>query len=132
MLRCGLGWVCDDNCRSEAQRRRQESQQKRAPGRVNTEPSAAKKRFIRERDGQRCRFCGTDKGLHVHHVMYRSEGGGHAEDNLVTLCLYDHDIVHSNKRRWQPVLTELLRLHYEEGKFYTVLQVERIMASQVG
>lgn len=67
--------------------------------------------------------------LAVHHIAYRSEGGEHLEVNLITLCLSCHDRVHSDKRKWKPILVELLRLQYEEDLFFTVPQVERRMDS---
>jgi hypothetical protein len=38
------------------------------------------------RDGHRCRFCGHSEDVHVHHIVFRSEGGDHRSRNLVTLC----------------------------------------------
>ena len=63
-----------------------------------------------ERDHSCCRVCGryTDTpGLH--HIKYRSEGGGHTPDNLITIgWTPGHDchisIVHANKALWQPIL----------------------------
>ena len=72
-------------------------------------------------------MCGTNRNLHVHHIRYRSEGGDHHERNLITLCLTDHDLVHSNKRRWQPILTETMRYHYDEELFLSVPEAERRM-----
>lgn len=45
----------------------------------------------------------------LHHIEYRSEGGLHVPDNLITIgWLFDHDchlpVVHANKRLWQPIL----------------------------
>lgn len=55
------------------------------------------------RDGERCRFCGTTTDLHEHHIRYRSEGVDHTDTNLITLCARHHQVVHSDKARWQPV-----------------------------
>ena len=49
------------------------------------------------RDGWRCQYCGSRNNLHVHHIVYRSEGGIDTSGNLVTLCLSCHDGVHRNK-----------------------------------
>jgi hypothetical protein len=67
------------------------------------------------------------RNLHVHHIVYRSEGGTHAERNLITLCDVHHDLMHSRKWWWQPVLQELICLHYDSGQFLTVTEVERRM-----
>lgn len=53
--------------------------------------------------------------LEVHHILYRSQGGGHDQENLITLCNTCHGRAHSNKKRYQPILLEAQRLHYQEG-----------------
>lgn len=66
--------------------------------------------FVYERDGHCCRVCGAwveQPGLH--HIDYRSQGGLHVPENLVTIgWLPGHDchlpIVHAHKRIWQPIL----------------------------
>jgi hypothetical protein len=47
---------------------------------------------IFERDGWRCRVpgCTSRRNLHGHHVVFRSEGGGDQDDNLVTVCATHH------------------------------------------
>jgi hypothetical protein len=44
------------------------------------------------RDGWRCAApaCSSRRNLEVHHVLYRSRGGGDQEWNLVTLCRFHH------------------------------------------
>lgn len=70
------------------------------------------------RDRRMCAHCGksqrkfkSENGpgpeydfLHVHHVLYRSEGGQNVVENLITLCHECHALVHSSKRLWQHVL----------------------------
>lgn len=57
---------------------------------------------VLQRDNWRCRSCGEqdiDK-LTVHHVDYRSHGGTHDEDNLVTVCWVPcHRLIHEKKLR---------------------------------
>jgi len=43
-----------------------------------------------QRDARRCRICGDDKRLHVHHAIPVSYGGNHSIQNLVTLCQFCH------------------------------------------
>ncbi|HEV8200950.1 MAG TPA: HNH endonuclease signature motif containing protein, partial [Candidatus Polarisedimenticolia bacterium] len=47
---------------------------------------------IFERDGWRCRVpgCSSRANLQVHHVVFRSQGGGEDDGNLVTLCAAHH------------------------------------------
>lgn len=59
------------------------------------------RKVIIKLDGGRCRVCGTKYNLHVHHIRYRSEGGTHDEDNLITLCIPHHDLIHSDKNKYQ-------------------------------
>jgi len=43
---------------------------------------------VLERDGYSCQMCGLVKtsGLHIHHIMKKSDGGTDHMDNLMTLC----------------------------------------------
>jgi len=45
-----------------------------------------------ERDGWRCTApgCTSQRNLHVHHVVFRSAGGGDEDANLTTLCAFHH------------------------------------------
>jgi 5-methylcytosine-specific restriction enzyme A len=53
----------------------------------------------RQRDGQRCRQCGSSKALAVHHVTPISEGGErYGLDNLVTLCRSCHEVRPSRRQ----------------------------------
>ena len=54
---------------------------------------------ILERDSFACRFCGvggktSDIILEVHHIIWRRYGGGDLPNNLITVCVYDHDLIH--------------------------------------
>ncbi len=44
------------------------------------------------RDGFRCTIpgCSSRRNLHVHHIIFRSRGGGNEDRNLTTLCLGHH------------------------------------------
>lgn len=68
---------------------------KRAADRVLSKHAAT----VRERDGHRCRVCGSTNELHVHHIRYRSQGGDHSPSNLVTLCRVCHEKVHAKTLR---------------------------------
>ncbi len=45
---------------------------------------------VLERDGWRCRKCGSLENLQIHHKIKRSQRGNDSLDNLVTLCAYCH------------------------------------------
>ena len=53
--------------------------------------------LVRERDGDRCRVCGHCYSVEVHHITFRSQGGGHDPENLVCLCAECHGMVHDRK-----------------------------------
>jgi hypothetical protein len=55
--------------------------------------------LVRERDGGRCRVCGDPRDVEVHHIVFRSQGGGHDPENLVCLCADCHGAVHA-RRLW--------------------------------
>lgn len=78
-----------------------------------------------ERD-QRCRYCGTRRNLHVHHIDYKSQGGNNDLHNLIALCVEHHDLVHTNKGLWQPLLRAYIWLLYIESRRLFLLDIKRI------
>lgn len=60
---------------------------------------AAASVLVRERDGNRCRVCAETRAVEVHHIKFRSQGGGHDPENLVCLCAECHAAVHA-RRLW--------------------------------
>jgi hypothetical protein len=65
--------------------------------------------FVLSRDGYFCRHCkgkSKDRRLHVHHIVFRSEGESDEAENLATLCKSCHDKVHHDglvlKRNGKP------------------------------
>lgn len=58
-----------------------------------------------ERDGNWCLKCGKPgPGLHLHRIVYGSQGGIYEVDNCVLLCNVHHEEVHSSKQKWMPLL----------------------------
>ena len=56
------------------------------------------KAYILYRDGYTCQYCNNkrkDSRLHVHHVIYVSNGGSDRPNNLLTLCILCHDDLHA-------------------------------------
>lgn len=61
-----------------------------------------------ERDGSVCRCCGLYVEVpHVHHIVYRSQGGLNLPSNLISLDMRCHERIHSNKPLWLPILQQL-------------------------
>jgi HNH endonuclease len=57
------------------------------------------KAYVLDRDGYKCQSRQKDvkhsKKLHVHHIVFRTNGGGDAPSNLITLCETCHDLLHA-------------------------------------
>jgi 5-methylcytosine-specific restriction endonuclease McrA len=61
-----------------------------------TRISDATRQAVLDRDNCQCQKCGTsgENRLQLHHVEFRSQGGGHSEDNLIVLCFKCHELLH--------------------------------------
>jgi 5-methylcytosine-specific restriction endonuclease McrA len=53
---------------------------------------------VLRRDGWRCQSCGTMSNLEVHHQEFRSQAGDDSEENLITLCVGCHDLIHKGEQ----------------------------------
>ena len=58
-------------------------------------PSVA--RFVWRRDGGRCRVdgCRSSRGLELHHVIHRADGGSHDASNIILACSACHQSHHA-------------------------------------
>ena len=67
---------------------------------------------VMQRDNCRCVMLNYEcKGkIELHHVRYRSERKDliNEPNNCVCLCTFHHKLVHSNKKKYQPILLEIL------------------------
>ena len=50
------------------------------------------RRFIIERAGGKCEYCGK-RGEDIHYIKYRSNGGDNNKNNLILLCRRCHNTV---------------------------------------
>lgn len=66
----------------------------------------------------KCGLCGQASGVHIHHIIYKSEDRSKINDfnNLILLCLECHLKVHDNKKYWQPRLIKLREKIGKEGR----------------
>lgn len=55
-----------------------------------------------------CQLCGSTSFLHIHHIRYGACGRKTYKGNLIRLCESCHRLVHTNKKKYQPMLIELL------------------------
>jgi HNH endonuclease len=68
-----------------------------APERASQDISPSVARFVWHRDGGRCRApgCRSARGLEIHHLVHRADGGGHDPSNLALLCSACHQAHHA-------------------------------------
>jgi hypothetical protein len=59
-----------------------------APERAHQDIPPSVQRFVWRRDGGRCRVdgCRSSRGIEVHHIVHRADGGTHEPLNLALLC----------------------------------------------
>lgn len=117
-VRIGILSFCSDDHRREyghsGRSDRKSTPKKQAPKQSN--PSEETRAQVLATDGYRCRSCGASHNLHLHHVFYRSEGVDHQAHNLITLCFDCHNEVHTDKKRYRPLLLGLIWLREIERK----------------
>ena len=67
---------------------------KRPRWRLDPELYERLRQQVLRRDDWRCQDCGTRSNLEVHHQEFRSQGGEDSEQNLITLCVACHSLLH--------------------------------------
>jgi hypothetical protein len=79
----------------------------------------AVRRAVLRRDHGRCRVpgCRNSAFLDVHHIVPRSEGGGHHAENLVTVCGAHHRALHRGELEVQSKASTA-RFQHADGSFY--------------
>ena len=68
-----------------------------APERAHQDIPPSVVRFVWRRDGGRCPLpgCLSARGLELHHVVHRADGGSHDASNLVLACSACHQAHHA-------------------------------------
>ena len=68
-----------------------------APERAHQDIAPSVVRFVWRRDGGRCRVpgCRSTRGLEIHHLVHRADGGSHDASNLILACSAHHAAHHS-------------------------------------
>ena len=73
----------------------------RVPARAKQDIPPATARLVWRRDHGRCRVpgCRSARGLEIHHIIRRADGGDHDASNLVLLCSACHTAHHDGRLR---------------------------------
>jgi 5-methylcytosine-specific restriction protein A len=96
----GIRHRCPD-CGREIDRRM--SREKRARKARSSAAWQKARAMARQRDGDRCRQCGSTQGLEVHHLVPIAQGGDRfALSNLITLCSSCHHDSHRGVEATRP------------------------------
>ncbi|TMQ04978.1 MAG: HNH endonuclease [Deltaproteobacteria bacterium] len=68
-----------------------------APERAYQDIAPSVARFVWRRDGGRCRVdgCRSARGLELHHIAHRADGGSHDASNLILCCSHCHQSHHA-------------------------------------
>ena len=56
-----------------------------------------------------CAICGSNQ-VHCHHIRYGGLYGGRKTymGNIIPLCKKHHDLVHTNKKKYMPILIKMI------------------------
>lgn len=123
----GLNYVCSSDCHTaiahKANSKRptpKPAARRRSPG---SEIPPKTRAALWLRDGG-CRFCGS-RTADAHHINYKSEGIDHQLHNLILLCTEHHNLVHSSKKTWKPLLLAYVWVRMVEGRSTTIPALKR-------
>jgi hypothetical protein len=66
-----------------------------------------------------CAICGSNQ-IHLHHIRYGGLYGGRKTymGNVIPLCKKHHDMVHSNKEKYMPMLIDMINKKIGEQNEY--------------
>lgn len=83
--------------------------------RRNTYSKTSTRKIVQDRDGDMCLLCGRPgPGLHLHRVVYGSQGGRYIPENCILACSLCHNPrIHASKETWQPLLLNYLQTEGE-------------------
>ena len=60
-----------------------------------------------------CAICGNTN-IHLHHIRYGACGRKTYMGNVIPLCKMHHDLVHTNKKKYQPILIEMIDKKFQK------------------
>lgn len=73
---------------------------------MNKQEKEVYQKTIELYDGQ-CAICGSTN-IHLHHIRYGACGRKTYMGNVIPLCKQHHDLVHTNKKKYQPMLIDMI------------------------
>lgn len=62
-----------------------------------------------------CAICGSNN-IHLHHIRYGACGRHTYMGNIIPLCKAHHDLVHTNKKKYQKILIEKIDKKINESE----------------
>lgn len=100
-------WGCYENC-LKWQPRENKGIKKVSKKRIVVSDETYKEVF--NRDNGLCQLCAKGTDLELHHIVYRSEDKNliNEPSNCIMLCNECHRKVHSNKKKWKPILQKIV------------------------
>ena len=67
----------------------------------------------------KCAICGSNV-VALHHIRYGAVGRHTYLGNVIPLCPNHHNLVHSNKKKYQPILIDICNKKLKENGFKEV------------
>ena len=67
--------------------------------------------LVAYRDNGLCQMCGK-QATSQHHIVFKSHCGANIAPNLICLCNSCHRLVHSDEKKYRPILLDLQSRHY--------------------
>ena len=81
-------------------------------------PAVRRQVVLRDRRCCRVPGCRNATFVDVHHIIARSQGGGHDADNLIVLCSAHHRAVHEGKLLIEGTRAATLSFCHADGRIY--------------
>jgi hypothetical protein len=102
------------------------------PERLTTAIPPATRRMVLRRDHHRCAVpgCRVSRGLEIHHIVAREDGGDHSPTNLITLCTFHHRARHNGHLRITGTAPGHVVFAHADGRCYgQAVRAERYPAA---
>lgn len=101
---------------------------KRKPAKLSQVDWAKIRHECYERDVHCCVWCGRyveEEQAHPHHIVFRSQGGANAKENIATLCVACHRAIHDLNYR-------TLERSLDSGEMLTKSDIVTILLKRTG